>query len=129
MSGLSELPYNLTAQADNGQFAMAMGISPGGPPVTLTLRPGGRLRLKVVGEDGAPVAGASAYVSQVQGLPVSAGFGFMRTDPTGQMEAPAPAGRIEVTASEGKRSGKVTVSVPAAGLASAEVMLKAMSAP
>jgi carboxypeptidase family protein len=96
LSGLRESRYQLVA-AEGGLFALATSAAPNPQPVTLTLRPGGRVHLKVVDATGAGIAGAYASVSGYQGLSLNIYGG--QADGSGVLEFNAPAGALEIRAS------------------------------
>jgi protocatechuate 3,4-dioxygenase beta subunit len=123
IAGLIESPYVLTSQTQGGLFAMATGVVPGEGAVTLTLRPGGRVSIKVLGTDGAPAQGIGVSVTRVQGIDVG-GLGYGRTDASGQAEMLVPAGTLEITTRTADKEGKATVTVASGAAASAELTLK-----
>ena len=125
LADLLDAPYMVGAQAAGGLFGIAMGIVPGGKPITLGLRPGGRVRLKVLAADGSPAAGAMAFVSGYQGGPAGGNLGNGQADETGVAELLVPAGAVELSArnATGDRVGKTTVKVPPGGTVTAEVTL------
>ncbi len=102
LSGLRPGRYVLAAVAEGGLFAIVTGVTPGGRPVTLALRPGGRVRVKVLGPDGTPAANAFVGVSGLRGARVYLPGG--QADSTGTIELSAPAGEVEITASNGDSS-------------------------
>jgi hypothetical protein len=110
--------------ADGGLFAIETGLVPGGRPATLALRPGGRVRVKVLGPDGAPAAGAFVGVSGYPGARVYLPGG--QTDSAGLIELNSPLGEVEITASNGDSSleMRTTVVVRAGAIATAEMTLK-----
>jgi hypothetical protein len=123
MSGLIDAAYVLTSQSEGGLFAIAAGVSPGPRAVTLVLRPGGRVRVKVSAAAGGPAAATRLMVSRVQGTLVGGGLGYGETDSTGRAEFATPAGAIELTARGKDGEGKTTVNVPPGGIATAELTM------
>ena len=124
MIGLADKPYSLSVQAEGGLFAVASGVSPGAGPVTLTLRPGGRVHVTLVGADGAPVARTTVYVSRVQGTSVRRNVAMGTTNSAGTVELMVPAGSIELMAQDSGREAKTTVAVSSGGTSSAELVLR-----
>jgi hypothetical protein len=124
LSGLRPGRYVLAAVADGGLFAIVTGLLPGGRPATLALRPGGRVRVKVLGPDGAPAAGAFVGVSGYPGARVYLPGG--QADSAGLIELNSPLGEVEITASNGDSSleMRTTVVVQAAAVATTEMTLK-----
>ena len=124
LSGLRTGQYVLAAVSDGGLFAIVTGVNPGGRPATLALRPGGRVRMKVLGPDGAPFATAFVGVSGIPGARVY--FPGGQTDSTGTIELSAPAGQIEITASNGDSTleMRTIVTVETGGTTTAEMTLK-----
>jgi hypothetical protein len=121
--GLAAGDYNLVAQSDLGMFALRPRVAAGTQDVTLTLRPGGRVIVSVVGEDGAPVKGALASVRQVSGI-VAIGIGGMPTDARGNAELSVPVGTVEIRAGkEGGLEGTGTVAVPEGATVPLEIRL------
>ena len=124
LSGLRTGRYVLAAVSEGGLFALTTGVDPGGRPATLALRPGGRVRMKVLGPDGAPAPATFVGVSGIPGARVY--FPGGQTDSTGMIELSAPAGRIEITASNGDSTleMRTIVTVETGGTTTAEMTLK-----
>jgi hypothetical protein len=122
--GLSDGAHDVTAQASNGMFAFRTGVSASQKEVTLTLQPGGQVRLVVRGPDGGPVEGAWASVTRVEGASVRIGMGN-QTSSQGTTEVLVPAGQLELTVSKDKLEGVTTVTVAPGGVVPAEVQLAA----
>jgi len=115
IGGLKALPHRVVASSDLGAFATRDGVSPGDKDIVLTLRPGGRVTVHVVGPEGQPVEGAWASVSD---------FGMgSRTDAQGLAEVMTPAGTVELRAGKDRLEGRVTVTVAEDGTAAAEIKL------
>jgi hypothetical protein len=131
ITGLLSAPYVLATQAEGGLFAIVPAATPGSGPVTMTLRPGGRVAVKVTGPDGLPASNVTVSVSGYQGRTIAmGGFGaFGQTDKEGQTEIAAPAGSTEIMARTRDRQGKVTVTVPVGGVVTAEVTLGPLEGP
>jgi large repetitive protein len=122
IANLAKGTYTLTAQSSNGMFALRTGVLPGQKDVTLTLQPGGRVQLLVRGPDGAPVEGAWASASSVDGVRAGMGGG-PQTNAQGMADLAAPAGQVELSVRKDKLSGQTTVTVPPGGSVPAEVTL------
>jgi len=117
IGGLKAIPHRVTAWSELGDFGRREGVTPGDKDVVLTLRPGGRVSVRVVGPDGQPVEGAWASV-------VNPGMGS-RTDARGMAEVLVPAGTVELRARKLQLEGRVTVTVAERGTAAAEIKLAA----
>jgi protocatechuate 3,4-dioxygenase beta subunit len=127
IGGLADGEYTLVARSDGGGFALRAGVTSGAEDVTLLLRRGGRIELKLVGTDGAPVPGASASVFRVDGVP-SPGIVSSQSDAGGLATLSSPAGAVEVRAAKidgpvMQAAGSVTVLVEEGSTATAEVVL------
>ncbi len=116
--------YTISTQADGGLFAVAARITPSDRPITLVLRPGGRVQVRVVDASGAPAASRNVFVSAVQGGNTPGGLGYGQTDASGNAELTVPAGTIELTSRGGGLQGKTTVTVSSGGTAVAEMILR-----
>ena len=115
----------LAAGSPLAGFAVRGGVTPGEEPVTLTLRPGGRIAVRVMGGDGRPVKEAYPSVETVDGLRVEMpGNSSGPTDATGLYELVSPAGTIGVVAHHQKQSGRGTVTVSPGGTVSLTVVLQ-----
>jgi hypothetical protein len=114
IGGLKPVPHRVVARSDLGAFGTRDGITPGDKDVVLTLRPGGRVTVRVVGPDGQPVEGAWASVD----------YGMSsRTDARGLAEVMTPAGTVELQAGKDLLKGRATVTVAEHGTAAAEIKL------
>jgi len=124
LRGLSDLTYNVCAAAELSGFACRTGVKPGVKDVTLTLQPGGRIRLLILGPDGAPIAGAYPSVAKFNGADVAVpGYGYGPSDATGHTELPAPVGALELVCSTEKAKGRATVTVGVGQIVDAEIRL------
>ena len=125
MSGLPARPFNLCTGTDLAGYAVRIGVSPGGPDVTLTLRPAAKVRLLIKGPDGAPVAKAWPNVTKLGGAPINVPWMGPRapSDSAGMAEMSTPAGALEIEISGPTHKGKATVSVAEGATATAEVTL------
>jgi len=124
MGGLRAEPYNLMAGSNLGTFAVRLGVRPAEATVTLTLRPGGQLRLQVQDAAGLPVEGARPIVAKVGGAPVAFMGMIGSSDGQGMAELVVPAGAVEVAVTKGQLRGTVSVGVGEGGSANATVTLK-----
>ena len=125
MAGLPARPFNLCAGTELAGYAVRMGVSPGGPDVTLTLRPAAKVRLLIKGPDGAPMAKAWPNVTKLGGAPISVSWMGPRapSDSAGMAEMSTPAGALEIEVWSPTYKGKTTVSVAEGATATAEVTL------
>lgn len=125
MGGLEEKPYTLASGGDLAGWAVRGGVTPGNEPVTLALRPGGRIAVRVLGADGRPVMDAYSEVQRVNGLTIALPGGSGSTDTHGFVEIGAPAGLLEVAVATREGTGRGTVTVPLAATVPLEIVLKA----
>ena len=125
IGGLGEEPYALAGGSDLAGWAVRGNVRPGGDPVTLALRPGGRVAVRVLGADGRPVKDAYPYVQRVDGLPVSMPGGSGATDANGVVEVAAPAGLVEIEAAARDQTGRDSVAVAAGATVPLEIVLQA----
>lgn len=105
LADLDAQPYTLVSGSGSAGFAMRLGVTPGGDPVTLTLRPGGTVLARFVGPDGAPVKDVFPRVTSWDGvsfrwLPVG---DELPTEQAGVYELAVPSGSIGVAAARGAR--------------------------
>ena len=128
LSGLMDAEYAVVARSDAGGFALRAGVPSGTEDVTLVLRRGGRIQLKLVDGRGAPVAGASASVLRVDGVS-SPGIATSSTsDGDGFATLLSPTGAVELRVArvEGGAlvaAGSATVLVEEGSKTNAEVLL------
>jgi hypothetical protein len=123
-SGLEARPHTLVAGTAEAGFAVRPGVSPGEAGVVLRLRPGGRLRITVLGTDGLPVAGALPRVTKIDGQPILwFGMGLVPTDVSGATELATPAGALEIEASKGRLHAMAAISVGEGGTGALELRL------
>jgi protocatechuate 3,4-dioxygenase beta subunit len=123
IEGLASQPHTLTASTLTGLFAVRSGVPGGAKGVVLTLRPGGRIRLQVIGPDGSPVADAWGSVASVDGVPVPAG-NVGQTDALGVTEFAVPSGNLDVEVRKGTLRGRVSVGVNPGETATATVRVE-----
>jgi hypothetical protein len=115
--------YDLSTGSPTVGYAVRAGVTPGDKDVVLTLRPVGRLRLAVADERGTPVSGAFARVVSLNGALTFFPAGS-QTDSAGLLEMSCPSGVLEIAASQGKHSGKVTVDVAPGATVAARIVLR-----
>ena len=125
IDGLGAQPYTLVTGGDLPGWAVRGGVTPGDEPVTLALRPGGRIAVRVLGADGRPVKDAYPEVQRVGGLAVVMPGGSGSTDASGFVEIGAPAGLLEIEAGIGAQTGQGTVTVRAGETSPLSVVLQA----
>jgi protocatechuate 3,4-dioxygenase beta subunit len=114
IGGLRSMAHLVIARSDVGSFGMRDSVRPGDKDVVLTLRPAGRVTVRVLGPDGQPVMGATASVE---------GVSFMRTDAQGIAELTVPAGTVDLRVRKDRLEAKTTVTVAEGGTAATEVKL------
>jgi hypothetical protein len=129
IGGLGEEPRTLASGSDLAGWAVRGNVAAGGDPVTLTLRPGGRVAVRVLGADGLPVKDAYSSVERVDGLLVSMPGGSDATDANGLVEIGAPAGLVEIEAGARDRTGRASVSVAAGATVQLKIVLQARKGP
>ena len=117
MGGLRPVPHRVFARSEIGAFAFRTGVVPGDKELVLTLRPGGRLTIRVLGPDGQPVAQASVLVEELMLQ--------TRTDVQGNGELTVPAGTMSLRARKDRLGGRTTVTVAEGGTAAADIKLAA----
>jgi len=126
LTGLVAGQYNLFARTDTGSFAFQPSVPAGTEALSLVTAQGGRLRLEVRGEDGAPAPGAQAALVQIGEIPVFAMMG--RTNSEGKTELPVPAGTLTVRVTRDRRQASLNITVASGQVAAAEVQLSSVSA-
>ncbi len=122
VEGLTEAAYDLSVRTEFSLFAARGGVRAGATDVVLTLRPGGRVAVRVLGPDGGPVSRAGVGVVRANGIRVS-GMG-VATDAQGMAEIDALSGEVELRAATSAMEGKATVSVIEGGTAAVEIRLQ-----
>jgi protocatechuate 3,4-dioxygenase beta subunit len=114
--------------ANRRSFAFQAEVAPGDKDVLLGLRPGGHLRLRVLGPDGAPVTEAMAHVTSVAGLR-PAGLPFSSPGQTpGLLEIDVPAGSAVVEVRKARLVGQIEITMTEGGSMDTEVRLKEVAA-
>jgi len=124
IDGLGAQPYTLETGGDLPGWAVRGGVTPGDEPVTLALRPGGRIAVRVLSADGQPIKDAYPEVRRIGGLPVVMPGGSGSTDASGFVEIGAPTGLLEVEVGTGALTGRGTVTVRAGETAPLSVVLQ-----
>jgi protocatechuate 3,4-dioxygenase beta subunit len=124
--GLRSGDYTLSAFAPAGLFAIRPRVAAGTLGVSLSLQPGGRVRVQTVSADGRPIAGAWARVGTVDGLGVPGLSGSREpTDAQGLTELPVPFGRVTVVATAQGLSGLAPVQVAPGEAAAVRIVMEA----
>jgi hypothetical protein len=123
--GLAAKTFALCAGNELAGYAVRVGVSPGGAPITLTLRPASRVRLLVKGPDGAPLPKARANVTKLGGVAIHVPWNGLRgpTDAEGVTEIATPAGALEIDVDVDKYTGTTKVQVGEGATATTEVTL------
>jgi hypothetical protein len=125
MDGLLNKPYNLCAGSALAGFAVRAGVSPGTQDVVLTLGPAGRVRLRALGPDGGPVAGAYPAIRRLDGAAIAVPLNRqVPTDAQGFADVFAPVGRAEVEVGTPRLKGGVTVDIRLEGGPAVNVTLR-----
>ena len=95
LEGLTSRPYALSAGSSLAGFATRRGVRPGSEPITLALRAGGRVDLRVVSVEGRPVGEACVSVVTVDGERVDPGLCVATpTEEDGATTIGVPAGEV-----------------------------------
>ena len=97
--------------------------------MVLTLRPGGRVRLKVKDPTGSPVVRASPSIVSVDGSRVRLFAPTGMTDQEGVVEFGCPAGAIENRVDTGRLGGTTTIQVEAEAVAATELVIGSPGGP
>jgi protocatechuate 3,4-dioxygenase beta subunit len=125
IGGLGSTPHALVGGSELAGYAFRPGVIPGGEPLALTLRPAGRIRVRVVDPAGQPVREAYPRVEAVDGVRVRMpGRTSGPTDANGLYELACPPGAVEVVARGEKGTGRGTVTVPPGGTVSLTIVLQ-----
>jgi hypothetical protein len=116
--------YALCAGSPLVGYAVRTGVAPGANDVSLTLRPGGKLEVRILGPDGAPRPKSFPWVKRVGGVEVNVPvMGGQPTGEDGRTTIDVPAGALEITARDDTRQGTANVTVEEGGTASVEIRL------
>ena len=121
-SSLDAGAYTVSVGSALAGYGSARDVRPGEDDVVITLHPGGKVRLRARGADGAPIAEAFARVLRVDGAP----FGFLgsgRSGPDGVIEIDVPAGAIELEVRAERLAGATRVNVAPGETADTSVVL------
>jgi hypothetical protein len=125
LEGLTDRPYALSVGSTLAGFATRREVRPGPEPVALTLRPPGRVTLRVVSPDGRPVAEALASVVMVDSAPVDLrGSTAPPTNEEGATEIGVPAGEVGIAVRGESGGGFGTVAVRAGETATLVIVLQ-----
>jgi hypothetical protein len=125
LSGLDSKPYVIASGSGLNGFAIRAGVAPGEEPLTLTLRPGGRILLHVVGPDGQPVKDVYPRLATWEGLRIDVpGSSSSRAETVGDYELSVPAGTIGLQVGWDKPYGTATATVRAGETTRVEMALR-----
>jgi protocatechuate 3,4-dioxygenase beta subunit len=124
IGGLAPKAYALVGGSELAGFAFRPGVTAGGEPLALTLRPAGRIAVRVVDPAG-PVRDAYPRVETIDGVRVRMpGRVSGPTDSSGLYELASPAGVVEVVVNTETGSGRGSVTVRAGETAPLSVVLQ-----
>jgi protocatechuate 3,4-dioxygenase beta subunit len=125
LNGLRNQGHTVSVGSGEVGFAWKTGVMPGSSDVELILQSPGRLRLRVIGPDGSPVAGAWAYVEKVNGVRVTFMYtGGSVTDVDGIGVLALPTGSLDIVAGKDDTlEGRMQVESRAETPAEAEIRL------
>lgn len=127
LSRLQDRPYTLVSGTEILGYALATGVSPSDQPLTIRLRPPGKVRLHVTHADGTAAVRVFPQVISVDGQEVVFYFGSHATDETGIVEVTTPVGAIGFRVLTEKEKGVATVNVSEDTPASGEIALASVS--
>jgi large repetitive protein len=112
IGGLGPKAHAIVGGSELSGYAFQSGVTPGGEPLVLTLRPAGRIAVRVVDPVGQPVKEAYPRVETIDGVRVRMpGRVSGPTDANGLYELVAPPGTVEVSVRAEKDSGRGSASV------------------
>jgi hypothetical protein len=124
LEGLGQGPYAVSAGSALAGFALRT-VQPGPNPVTLALRPGGRISLRVVSADGRPAPHALASVLSVDGERIDPSLcAAPPTDDAGITTLGVPAGEVVLAVRAETGAALRRATVRAADSLSLEVRLE-----
>ena len=108
IKGLPSGSYAVSAGSSLAGFAMEPSVAAGASDLALSLQPGGTVRLRIRGTDGAPVSGANAMVAKLGGVPVSFNSfeGRSESDAQGALSVTVPAGAVELEVRKDSSRGR-----------------------
>jgi hypothetical protein len=126
IGGLAPKPHTIVAGAELAGYAVRSGVTPGGEPMVLTLRPAGRIAVRVVDAAGQPVRDAYPRVETIDGVRARIRSRVSGpTDANGLCDLASPPGLVEVVARHEKRTGRGSVSVRSGETVPLTVVLRA----
>jgi hypothetical protein len=96
IGGLAAGDFNLVAESELGFFGLRASVAAGATDVTLILRRGGRIAVRVLDPNGAPVRDAFASARRVSGITVPTVGATVPTDARGNTEISVPTGSVEL---------------------------------
>jgi hypothetical protein len=112
IGGLEGNPHAVVGGSELAGFAFRSGITPGGAPLALALRPAGRIAVRVVDTAGQPLKDAYPRVEAIDGARVRMpGRTSGPTDASGRCDLVAPPGSVDVVATGEKGEGRGRASV------------------
>ena len=123
LEGVANKPHAVLAGSPRAGYAFRPSAAPGARDVVLTLQPGGKVQVQVVGPGGEPVDGATVSLESLGGVPAFMPFGNPTTNSQGVAELDLPSGTVELDSRKGDLRGRGTVNVGVGGAASLEIKL------
>jgi hypothetical protein len=124
IGSLKDVAHNLAAGSELLGFAIRAGVKAGTRDLSLTLRPGGRLRVRFLDQEGTPLKDVYPQVKRVDGAQVAVPvFAGQPSDASGTSEVVVPAGLLEVQGMTDKAMGQATVEVESGQTAEVEIRL------
>jgi hypothetical protein len=125
IGGLGPKPHAIVGGSELAGYAFRSGVTPGGEPLVLTLRPAGRIAVHVVDPAGQPVRDAYPRIDTIDGVRVRMpGRVSGPTDTNGLYELVSPPGTVEVVVGGEKGTGRGSASVRPGETASLTVVLQ-----
>ena len=130
IEGLDSASYAVAAGSGTRGFAVRTGITPGTEPVTLVLRPAGKLAIRVLGPDGRPAKGAWPSVHAWSGVAIELPYtGSSPTDAGGVCELSVPAGSLELSVARDGLVGSASATVRPGEIVPLEIRLHEVPKP
>lgn len=125
IGGLKPGPYNLTVHAMNTLVGLKARVEAGAENVVIEAVRLGKVVVRVLTADGAPVSDAWVQWTRWNGESFGLAQPSVETSATGSAEITAPAGAVEITGSGETGHATVLVDVPPDGVATVEMRLQA----
>jgi hypothetical protein len=124
IEGLATGPYALSVGSPLAGFATRRAVQPGPEVVRLTLRPTGMVVLRVVSDDGRPVADAVPSITSVDGATIeSRAWDAPPTGEEGLTKLRCPAGVVDIGVRHPWGTGVGTLDVPSGETVSLEIAI------